>query len=55
MFKEEVYRLVLLGVIEVATDSEWVSPSFAHYKPKSNQVRLLSDIRNLNKQLKQKP
>ena len=55
IFKEEVYRLFILGVLEVATDSEWGSPSFAHYKPKSNQVCLLSDIRSLNKQSKQKP
>ena len=55
MFKKEVERLVLIGVIEVANDSEWGSPSFAQPKTKSNLVRLLSDLRNLNKQLKQKP
>ena len=55
MFKKEVECLVLIGVIEVANDSEWGSPYFAHHKPKSNRVRFLSDFRNLNEQLKQKP
>ena len=34
MFKNEVKRLVLLGVLEVANDSEWVSLFFAKHKPK---------------------
>ena len=51
MFKKEVERLVLLGVLEVANDSEWGAPSFSQTKPKSNQVRFLSDSRNINKQL----
>ena len=34
MFKNEVERLVLLGFLEVANDSEWGSPSFAQPKPK---------------------
>ena len=34
---------------------EWGDPSFAQPKPKSNQVRFISDFRNLNKQLKHKP
>ena len=55
MLKKEVGRLVLLGILEVANDSEWGAPSFDKPKPKSNLVRFLSDFRNLNKQLKQKP
>ena len=55
MLKKGVERLVLLGVLEVANYSEWVAPSFAQPKPKSNQVGLLSDFINLNKQLKRKP
>ena len=55
MFKKEVEHLVILGFPEVANDSEWGSPSFAQHKPKTNQVRFLSDFRNLNKKLKQKP
>ena len=53
--QKEVERLVLLGVLEVANDSEWVSPSFAQPKPKSNWVHFLSEFRNVNKKLKQKP
>ena len=55
MFKKEVERLVLLGFLEVANYSEWGDPSFTQPKPKSNQVRLVSGFRNLNKELKQKP
>ena len=55
MFKKEVERLVLLGVLELENISEWGEPSFAHPKPKSNRVRFLSNFRNLNKKLNQKP
>ena len=55
MLKKLVERLLLLGVLEVPNDLEWGSPSFAQSKPKSNQVRFISDFRNLNKQLKRKP
>ena len=55
MFKKDVERLVILGVLGVANDSEWGAPYFAQTKPKSNRVRFLSDFSNLNKQLKQKP
>ena len=55
MFKKEVEHLVLVGVLEVAIDSEWVSPYFAQPKPKSNQVRFLIDLSNLNKKIKRKP
>ena len=55
MFKKEVERLVLLVLLNVANDSEWGDQSFAQPKPKSNRVRLLSDFRDLNKQLNQKP
>ena len=44
MFKKEVERLVLLGVLEVANDSEWLDPSFAQPQTKPNKVRLLSDL-----------
>ena len=53
-FKMEVERLVLLGVLEIANDSEWVAPSFVQHKHKSNRVRFLSEFRNLNKQLNRK-
>ena len=54
MFKKQVKRLVLLGVLEVINDPEWGAPSFEQPKPKSNQVLFLSNFRNLNNQLKQK-
>ena len=47
IFLKEVEHLVLLGVLEVANDSERESPSFSKTKPKSHQVRFLSDFRNL--------
>ena len=53
--KKEVERLVPLGFLEVANDWEWVAPSFAQPKPRSNRVRFLSGFSNINKQLKQKP
>ena len=34
MFKMEVERLVLIGVIEIANDSEWGAPSFVQHKHK---------------------
>ena len=49
-----IKRLVLLGVLGVANYSEWGDPFFSQHKPKSNQVHFLSDLRNLNKQLKHK-
>ena len=52
--KKKVERLVLLLVLEVANDPEWGAQSFAQPKHKSNQVRLVKDFRNLNKQLKRK-
>ena len=55
MFIKEVERLVILGVLDVANDSKWGAPYFAKPKPKLSRVIFLSDFRNLNKQLKQKP
>ena len=55
IFKKGVETLFLLGVLEVGNYSEQGSSSFAQPKPKSNQVRFLSDFSNLNKQLNQKP
>ena len=53
MFKKGVEVFLLLGALKVANDSEWVSPSFTHPKPKSNQVHFLGNFININKQLKQ--
>ena len=54
MFKKEVERLVLIGVLERSNKSEWGYPYFSKPEPKTNRVRFLSDFRNLNKQLKHK-
>ena len=50
-----VDRLFLLGVLEVVNDSEWGDPYFAQPKSKLIRVHFLSDFRDLNRQLKQKP
>ena len=55
MFRKEVERLVKLGVLEEANDSEWGAHYFAQKKPKMNRVIFLSDFRNLNRQLKRNP
>ena len=54
MFKKEVGHLILLGVLELANDSEWGAPSFAQPKPKSKRERFPGDFRNLKK-LKRSP
>ena len=54
MFKNEIERLVLLGVFEVAKNSQQVSPPFSQPKPKSNQVCFLIDFRNLHRQVQRK-
>ena len=55
MFRKEVERIVNLGVLEEANDSECKRPSFSQTKVKTNHVRFLSDFRNLNRQLKCNP
>ena len=55
MLKKDFGCLFLLWFLEVANDSEWGDPSFAQPRPKLNQARFISNFRNLNKQLKQKP
>ena len=52
MIKKYIEILSLIGVLEVENDSEWGSLSFAQPKPKTNQVRFQSYLRNLNKKLK---
>ena len=54
VFLKDVERLVILGVLEIENNLEWVAPSFAQPEPKSNRVHFLSDFRYLNKQLKRK-
>ena len=55
MFKKEAEILVKLGVLEKANDYEWGAPYFDQPKEKTNRLILLSEIWNLNRQLKRKP
>ena len=55
MFRKEVERIVNLGVLEEANDSEYGRPSFAQPKAKTNRIRFISDFWNLNRQLNHKP
>ena len=50
MFKKEVEHLVLAGVLKKSNLSEQGAQAFAQLKPKTNQVFILSDFRNLNKE-----
>ena len=42
-------------MLEEANEPKWGAPSFAQTKAKTNQIILLSDFWNLNRQLKNKP
>lgn len=53
-FRREVERLVLIGVLEEANDSEWGAPTFIIPK-KDGRIRFISDFRKLNQYLKRKP
>ena len=55
IFRKEVDRLVLLGVVEDANDPEWGTPSFAQPNTKIDCIRFFSASKNLNSQLKRKP
>ena len=55
MFRKGVERLLRLGFLEEANDSEWGALSFALPKANTNSVIFLSDLQNLNRQLERKP
>ena len=52
MFKKEVEILSIQVVFENSNDSEWGDQYFAQPKHKTNKVIFLSDLRDLNHQLK---
>jgi hypothetical protein len=54
LFRAEVDRLCKLGVLQQRNDSPWAAPSFGIPK-KNNQIRFVSDFRQLNKQLIRHP
>ena len=55
IFRKELDRLVLLGVIKEANNPEWGAPYFAQPKPKTDCIIFLSEFWNLKRQLKRKP
>ena len=55
MFKKEVKRLKISGVLEEDNDSKWGTPYFAQSKAKTNRVRFSSEFLNLNRQWKRNP
>ena len=48
MSKKEFKRLVSLGVLEHENESKWGAPSFPQTNNKTNRVRFLSDVWDLN-------
>ena len=52
--KNEVERLIKIGVLKRTNNSEWAAPTFII--PKENgTVRFISDFRELNKRIKRRP
>ena len=47
-FKRELQRLIGLGILEKYSDIPWVAPSLAIPKINPNEVRFLTDFRQLN-------
>jgi Retroviral aspartyl protease len=54
LIRDEVDRLVKLGVLRKTNESEWAAPSFGIPK-KNGQIRFVSDFRQLNKTLRRLP
>jgi hypothetical protein len=52
--KEEIDRMVKLGVMRKVNRSEWGSPAFTIWK-KDGTLRSIADFRELNKRIKRKP
>ena len=52
--KKEVQRLTDIDVFNRSSDSEWAAPTFIQAK-KTGDVRILTDFRRLNAQIKRKP
>ena len=52
--KEDINRLVEIGLLTLVSESKWSSPSYAIPK-KDKTVRFLTDFRSLNECLVRKP
>jgi hypothetical protein len=52
--KTEVKRLTDIDVFNRSSDSEWAEPTFIQAK-KTGDVRILTDFRRLNAQIRRKP
>ena len=52
--KKEIHRLESIGVLQKNTTSQWAAPTFIKRK-KTGDVRILTDFRKLNMQLKRSP
>ncbi len=52
--KAEIDRLESIGVFQKDHDSEWAAPTFIQPK-KTGEIRILTDFRRLNDQIKRKP
>ncbi len=52
--KAEIDRLESIGVFQKDHDSEWAAPTFIQPK-KTGDIRILTDFRRLNDQIKRKP
>jgi hypothetical protein len=52
--KTEMKRLTDIDVFNISSDSEWAAPTFMQAK-KTGDVRILTDFRRLNAQIKRKP
>ena len=54
MFRDEIERMCRLGILRRVNDSEWGAPTFCQAK-KNGTIRILTDLRELNKLIKRKP
>ena len=54
-FRRKIERLVNLGVLAKDSDSPWAASFFCQPKKNKDEVRFLTDLRQLNKRLVTKP
>ena len=54
-FKREIECMVKLGVLAKDSNRPWAAPSFCQPKKNKDEVRFLTDLRQLNKRLVRKP